>query len=68
LISNRQDAEGLLEQIKPQLIDAFSNRPEFGALGFTVHFYERQAVRVEWTGSSSRILAPKRSRRVQDAR
>ncbi len=55
-------AASLLEKIKPELLIAFSSIPEYGSLGFTVHFNEKEVVRIEWSGSVSNRLLPKAER------
>ena len=52
------EAENLLEQIKPELLKAFSTIPEYGSLGFTVHLNEKEPVRIEWSSIVSRRLLP----------
>lgn len=56
------DAEKLLEKIKPDLLKAFSSIPDYGTLGLNIHFQEKEAVRVEWSGSISRRLLGKEVR------
>lgn len=50
------NAEILIEYLKPELLNAFSNIPDYGSLGFIVHMHQGEPVRVEWSGSLSKKL------------
>lgn len=50
-------AEALLEQLRPDILKAFSTIPAFGSIGFIAHFVAGEPVRVEWSGSIQRKLA-----------
>jgi hypothetical protein len=52
-------AVALLERLKPDILKAFSTIPQYGSLGFTAHFIEGEPVRVEWSGTIQRKLAPR---------
>lgn len=55
-------AVALLEKLRPDILKAFASIPAFGSLGFDVHFVEGEPVRVEWSGSIQRKLAPRADR------
>jgi len=56
-------AEELLDKLRPDILKAFASIPAYGSIGFLVHFVENEPVRIEWTGSIQRKLAPKEANR-----
>lgn len=54
--SPNSEAARLLEKVKPEILRAFACIPDFGSLGFTVHFNEGEPVRFECAGSASHLL------------
>jgi len=58
------ESHTVLGTLYPQLVELFKKVPDFGSVGFTVHFYEKEPVRIEWTGTSSKKVAPKAERKT----
>lgn len=50
------NSKSLLHKIEPELVQAFSEVPEYGTLGITVYLHQKEPVRVEWSGSITRKL------------
>lgn len=44
----------ILESLRPELEKAFRDIPQFGSVGFTVHFVDGYASRIEYSASLSR--------------
>lgn len=45
--------QALVDRFSPLLVELFSEAPDYGTLGFTVHFTQNNPTRVEWAGSHS---------------
>jgi hypothetical protein len=52
----------LFETIQPELLSAFSQIPDFGTIGLTIHLIEGEPVKIEWSGSTMKKLEPKAER------